>query len=94
MFSSKDAYLAKVWIGMPGVQTVDYNVDLKKYEEIQIFYNEVQNEYIKNCDGRNDRTVFENFAQKVVENDFNCTQVCMPLWLEPITSTIRCVTFD
>ena len=90
-FSSKESYLSTVWVGMPGVETVDFNLDLKKYADIVIFYNEVQNEYIKNCDGNLENNVFKNFAQKFVDrhDDYNCTNVCAPLWLEPITNTIE-----
>ena len=96
MFSSKDDYLAKVWSGMPGVETVDFTFNLKTYNCLEVFYNEVQNEYIKNCDKTEGITVFQNFAQKIVDvtNDFNCTNVCIPLRLEPITNTIRSETFD
>ena len=90
MFSSREEYLAKVWVGMPGVVTVDYTFDLKKYSSIVAFYNEIQNDYIKNCDGTIGRTVFQNFAQKIVDSkkDYNCTNVCIPIWFEPITNTI------
>ena len=90
MFSSREEYLAKVWVGMPGVVTVDYAFDLKKYSSIVAFYNEIQNDYIKNCDDTVGRTVFQNFAQKIVDSkkDYNCTNVCIPIWFEPITNTI------
>ena len=90
MFSSREEYLAKVWVGMPGVVTVDYTFDLKKYSSIVAFYNEIQNDYIKNCDGTIGRSVFQNFAQKIVDNkkDYNCTNVCVPIWFEPITNTV------
>ena len=90
MFSSREEYLAKVWVGMPGVVTVDYAFDLKKYSSIVAFYSEIQNDYIKNCDGTIGRTVFQNFAQKIVDSkkDYNCTNVCIPIWFEPITNTI------
>ena len=90
MFSSREEYLAKVWVGMPGVVTVDYSFDLKKYSSIVAFYNEIQNDYIKNCDDTIGRTVFQNFAQKIVDSkkDYNCTNVCIPIWFEPITNTI------
>ena len=90
MFSSREEYLAKVWAGMPGVVTVDYAFDLKKYSSTVVFYNEIQNDYIKNCDGTIGRTVFQNFAQKIVDSkkDYNCSNVCIPIWFEPITNTI------
>ena len=90
MFSSREEYLAKVWVGMPGVVTEDHSFDLKKYKEISVFYNEIQNDYIKNCDATTGRTVFRNFAQKIVNSkkDFNCTNFCIPIRIEPITNTI------
>ena len=90
MFSSNEDYLSKVWVGMPGVETVDYSFDVKEYEAIVVFYNEIQKDYIKNCDGTIGRTVFQNFAQKIVDSkkDYNCTNVCIPIWFEPITNTI------
>ena len=63
MFSSKDAYLAKVWVGMPGVQTVDYNLDLKKYENINI------------CECLSESEIFKSNCQyeisKVIMNPIN-----------------------
>ena len=90
MFSSKEDYLSKVWVGMPGVETVDYSIDLKEYGSIVVFCDEIQKDYIKNCDGTIGRTVFQNFAQKIVDSkkDYNCTNVCIPIWFEPITNTI------
>ena len=90
MFSSREEYLAKVWVGMPGVVTVDYAFDLKKCSSIVAFYNEIQNDYIKNCDDTIGRNVFQNFAQKIVDSkkDYNCTNVCIPIWFEPITNTV------
>ena len=91
IFSSRESYLAKVWTGIPGVVTVDHTYDLKKYESMFVFYGEMQNEYIKNCDGTIGRTFFQNFAQNIVDHkkDYNCTNVCIPIWLEPITNTIE-----
>ena len=96
MFSSKDDYLAKVWPGMPSVETVDFPLNLKTYNLLSVLYNEVQNEYIKNCDRTEGITVFQNFARKIVDvkNEFNCTNVCIPLWFQPITNTIWSETFD
>ena len=90
MFSSNEDYLSKVWVGMPGVETVDYSIDLKEYGSIVVFCDEIQKDYIKNCDGTIGRTVFQNFAQKIVDSkkDYNCTNVCIPIWFEPITNTI------
>ena len=90
MFSSREEYLAKVWIGMPGVVTVDHTFNLKKHEAILVFYNEVENDYIQNCHGTIGRTVFQNFAQNILDRkkDYNCTNVCVPIWFEPITNTI------
>ena len=91
MFSSNEDYLSKVWVGMPGVETVDYSFDVKEYEAIVVFYNEIQKDYIKNCDGTIGRTVFQNFAQKIVDSkkDYNCTNFCIPIWFEPIADTIE-----
>ena len=47
MFSSKDTDLAIVWMGMPGVETVNYDFDLNEYGHVVIIYSEVQKEYIK-----------------------------------------------
>ena len=89
-FSSNEDYLSKVWVGMPGVETVDHSIDLKEYGSIVVFCDEIQKDYIKNCDGNIGRTVFQNFAQKIVDSkkDYNCTNVCIPIWFEPITNTI------
>ena len=90
MFSSNKDYLTKVWVGMPGVETVDHSIDLKVNNYIVVFYDEIQKDYIKNSDGNIGRTVFQNFAQKIVDSkkDYNCTNVCIPIWFEPITDTI------
>ena len=91
IFSSRKDYLNKIWKFSNFITTVDHTIDLKKYESIFVFYNEMQKEYIKNCDGTIGRTVFQNFAQKIVDHkkDYNCTNVCIPIWLEPITNTIE-----
>ena len=91
IFSSKEDYLARVYFGFPGVVTVDHTYDLKKYGSTTVFYNEIQKDYIKDCDATIGRTVFQNFAQKIVDHkkDYNCTNVCIPIWLEPITNTIE-----
>ena len=53
-----------------------------------VFYNEVNKKFITDCDdGIND--VFQNFAMKILEQDFNCSNICNPLWLEPILNTIN-----
>ena len=52
------------------------------------FYNEVDKSYIRDCDdGPND--VFQNFALKIMEQTYNCSNICNPLWLEPILNTIN-----
>ena len=90
IFSSKEDYLARVYFGFAGVVTVDHTYDLKKYGSTTVFYNEIQKDYIKDCDATIGRTVFQNFAQKIVDHkkDYNCTNVCIPIRLEPITNTI------
>ena len=69
---------------------MDNTYDLKKYASIVAFYNEIQNDYIKNCDSTPGRTVFQNFAQNIVneKSNYNCSNVCIPLWFEPITNAI------
>ena len=57
-----------------------------------VFYDEVQNEYIKDCDKSNN-TVFQNFAKLFVDHKNNftklCPEFCVPLYIEPITDTIN-----
>ena len=73
-FSSKDLYLDIVWKGLPGTETLTHEIELDEYENMIIFYKEIRNLYIKNCDNGNN-TVFQNFAKSFVENKgkYNCT---------------------
>ena len=89
-FSSKDAYLNIVWVGMNGIETQKFEMSLDKYSSLVAFYNEIENHYIKNCDEGND-SVFVNFAKKFMENkkNFTCDNVCVPLYFEPIANTIK-----
>ena len=81
-------YLTSVWTGLPGVETVDYNINIDEYSKIVVFYNEVDKKFITDCDdGAND--VFQNFALKILEQEFNCSNICNPLWLEPILNTVN-----
>ena len=88
-FSSKDAYLNIVWVGMNGIETKTFEMSLDKYSSLVAFYNEIENHYIKHCDDGND-SVFVNFAKKFMENkqNFTCDNVCVPLYFEPIANTI------
>ena len=89
-FSSKDSYLDIVWKGLPGIETEHHEMKLDEYENMIIFYKEIRNLYIKNCDEGN-QTVFQNFAKSFIKNiqKYNCTNVCVPIYLEPILRTIE-----
>ena len=89
-FSSKDSYLDIVWKGLPGIETVHHEMKLDEYENMIVFYKEIRNLYIKNCDEGN-QTVFQNFAKSFTKNiqKYNCTNVCVPIYLEPILRTIE-----
>ena len=55
-----------------------------------IFYKEIHNLYIKNCDKGN-QTVFQRFAKSFVKNvhKYDCINVCVPIYLGPILRTIE-----
>ena len=86
-FSSKDAFLNIVWVGMNGIETQKFEMSLDKYSSLVAFYNEIENHYIKNCDEVFD-SVFVNFAWKFVKHrqNFTCNNVCVPLYFEPIAN--------
>ena len=94
-FASKEAYLESVWVGLPGVKTEEFTLNLKEHKGLVVFYNEIQNEYISTsfsqCKSEND-TVFQTFAQSLIDHRDNFTQFCpnfcMPIYVEPITDTI------
>ena len=94
-FASKEAYLESVWVGLPGVKTEEFILNLKQHKSLVVFYNEIQNEYISTsfsqCKKGND-TVFQTFAHSLIDHRDNFTQFCpnfcMPIYVEPITDTI------
>ena len=85
----QDGYLTSVWTGLPGVETADFKIDTDEYINDVFFYNEVEENFITDCsDSDSGLDVFQNFATKIVAQDFNCSNVCNPIWLEPILDTI------
>ncbi len=51
------------------------------------FSNDKKNLFRLDCDG-SPNDVFQNFASAIIKQDFNCSNICNPLWLEPILNTI------
>ena len=91
-FASKEAYLESVWVGLPGVKTEEFTLNLKQHKGLVVFYNEIQNEYISTsfsqCKKGND-TVFQTFAHALIDHRANftqfCSKFCMPIYVQPIT---------
>ena len=44
--------------------------------------------HIKSDCDKSSNDVFKTFASAIIKQDFNCSNVCNPLWLEPILNTI------
>ena len=47
LYISKVGYLTTVWTGLPGVETMDYNIDIDEYSDIVLFYNEIEKGFIR-----------------------------------------------
>ena len=89
LINFQDGYLTTVWTGLPGVETVDFKIDTDEYLNNAFFYNEVEKNFITDCsESESGLDVFQNFATKIIAQDFNCSNICKPIWLEPILDTI------
>ena len=85
--SFKVGFLTTAWKGMPGVETFDLKIDPDKFTSVVAFYNEIDKLYLKDCDSGSNN-VFQNFALKILKQNFSCAKICNPLWLEPILDTV------
>ena len=47
LYISKVGYLTTVWTGLPGVETIDYNIEIDEYSDIVLFYNEIEKGFIR-----------------------------------------------
>ena len=89
--SQNDDYLYNVWTGLPGVKPENILIDASKIDSVTLFYNQVEQKYIKECTEENDKSVFQDFAQEIIKNKelYNCSNFCIPIAVAEILDTIN-----